>query len=116
MKKEVSDALHFLLHCSLKDARFTTQKEQCDIVYKEIERLNKRNKEIYEGFMITTQELCEATKELEKANGRIKMALDYIKNAEGNDINYIATLLLGYPVEIEEKRKQVLDILGDDKE
>ena len=30
--------------------------------------LEKRNKEIYEGFMATTQELCEATKEIEKLN------------------------------------------------
>ena len=80
-------------------------------LYNYIIELEKRNKEIYEGFMATTEELCEATKELEKANSRIKMTLDYIQNAEGNDINYIATLLLGYPVEIEEKRKQVLEVI-----
>lgn len=33
---------------------------------KEIEILNKRNKEIYEGFIATTEELCEATKEIER--------------------------------------------------
>ena len=33
---------------------------------KEIEKLNKRNKEIYDGFMSTTEELCEITKEVEK--------------------------------------------------
>ena len=38
----------------------------------EIEALNKRNKEIYEGFMTTTQELCEATKEIERLNNIIK--------------------------------------------
>jgi hypothetical protein len=41
VREEVSDALYFLLHCSLKDTRFTTQKEQFDIVYNEIEMLNK---------------------------------------------------------------------------
>lgn len=37
----------------------------------EIERLEKRNKEIYEGFMATTEELCEATKEIERLNSII---------------------------------------------
>ena len=36
----------------------------------EVERLEKRNKEIYEGFMATTEELCEATKELEKLKNK----------------------------------------------
>ena len=48
MNKEVSDALHFLLHCSLKDKRFTTQKEQFNIVYEEIERLHSIIKEVRE--------------------------------------------------------------------
>jgi thymidylate synthase len=48
VKKEVSDALHFLLHCSLKDTRFTTQKEQFGIVYEEIERLHSIIKEVRE--------------------------------------------------------------------
>ena len=34
----------------------------------EIETLTKRNKEIYEGFMATTEELCETTKEVERLN------------------------------------------------
>ena len=28
INKEVSDALHMLLHCALKDTEFETQKEQ----------------------------------------------------------------------------------------
>jgi chaperonin cofactor prefoldin len=38
----------------------------------EVERLEKRNKEIYEGFMATTEELCEATKEIERLNEELK--------------------------------------------
>ena len=45
---------------------------------KEIERLNKRNKEIYEGFMTTTQELCEATKEIERLKIDYQQANDII--------------------------------------
>lgn len=58
----------------------------------------------------------EYKKEIERLNNKIKMALNYIQNAEGNDINYIATLLLGRPVEVEEKRKQVLEAIGSDEE
>ena len=47
---------------------------------KEIERLKKRNKEIYEGFMTTTEELCEATKEIERLNNIIKEVREYIKS------------------------------------
>lgn len=43
MKKEVSDSLHMLLHCALKDTEFETQKEQFDLVYNYINELNKRN-------------------------------------------------------------------------
>lgn len=43
----------------------------------EVERLENRNKEIYEGFMATTEELCEATKEIEKEKEHRKKEVDY---------------------------------------
>lgn len=61
-----------------------------------------------------TSENIELKKEINKLNDKIKMAVDYIENAEGNDINYIATLLLGYPVEIKEMREQVLMAIGSE--
>jgi len=42
--------------------------------------LEKRNKEIYEGFMTTTQELCEATKEIERLHSIIKEVREYIES------------------------------------
>lgn len=42
--------------------------------------LEKRNKEIYEGFMATTQELCEATKEIERLHSIIKEAREYVRS------------------------------------
>ena len=78
----------------------------------EIERLNNIIETKDEGINALTEDLCETAKELEEATNTIKMALDYIQNAEGNDINYVATLLLGRPVEIEEKREQVLTVIG----
>ena len=46
MNKEISDSLHFLLHCSLNDARFETQREQFEFIYKYIENLVKENQEL----------------------------------------------------------------------
>lgn len=40
-RKEVSDALHMLLHCALKDKEFETQKEQFKIVMDYIKSLEK---------------------------------------------------------------------------
>ena len=82
---------------------------------KEIERLNNIIKTKDEGIKAFTEDLCETTEELEKANNKIKMALDYIQNAKGKDINYVATLLLGYPIEISEMREQLLESIGSDK-
>ena len=39
MNKEVNDALHFLLHCALKDKEFDTQKKQFFLVHSYITRL-----------------------------------------------------------------------------
>lgn len=44
--KEVSDCLYFLLHCSLKDTEFETQREQFYEVYNYIEKLEETLKEI----------------------------------------------------------------------
>ena len=82
---------------------------------KEIERLNNIIETKDEGINALTEDLCETAKELEEATNTIKMTLDYIQNAEGNDINYVATLVLGRPVEIEEKREQVLTVIGGER-
>ncbi len=44
INKEVSDALHMLLHCSLKDTEYNTQINQFNIVYKHIEILEEELK------------------------------------------------------------------------
>ena len=41
--KEVSDALHMLLHCSLKDIEYQTQKQQFQIVNAYIKQLEEEN-------------------------------------------------------------------------
>lgn len=46
--KEVSDALHMLLHCSLKDTEYETQKEQFEIVNSYINQLEQTIKQLQE--------------------------------------------------------------------
>lgn len=46
MNKEIEDALHMLLHCSLKDTEYETQREQFEFIYKYIENLEEENQEL----------------------------------------------------------------------
>lgn len=59
--KEVSDALHMLLHCSLKDTEYKTQKSQFKIVNAYIKQLEKEN-----------GALRERVKELEEENKKFR--------------------------------------------
>ena len=43
MNKEIEDALHTLLHCSLKDTEYETQVEQYKIVRNYITNLQQEN-------------------------------------------------------------------------
>lgn len=47
-KKEIEDALHTLLHCSLKDTEYETQVEQYKIVRKYITNLQQENQKYKE--------------------------------------------------------------------
>lgn len=46
IEKEVSDALHVLLHCALKDKEYETQKEQFSFVYDYIFKLENNWNEL----------------------------------------------------------------------
>lgn len=48
MNKEVIDALHMLLHCSLKDTEYETQKEQFEIIKNYINNLQQENQQLKE--------------------------------------------------------------------
>lgn len=52
INKEISDALHMLFHCSLKDTDYTTQREQFREVYNYIEYLEIENKKLKEEIRI----------------------------------------------------------------
>ena len=80
INKEVSDALHMLFHCSLKDNEYTTQREQFREVYNYIEYLEIENKKLKQPTMfIDTQDMEERYGEqlyqdyLEEENKQLKM-------------------------------------------
>ena len=54
---------------------------------KENEKLKKRNKEIYDGFMTTIQEVRDTTKENEELQQRIDKAIDYLEQPPVIEIN-----------------------------
>ena len=65
MNKEIDDALHMLLHCSLKDTEYETQVEQYKIVRKYITNLQQENqkyKEVIDKLKNKTKENIENAK------------------------------------------------------
>ena len=50
MNKEIDDALHMLLHCSLKDTEYETQVEQYKIVRNYITNLEQENKQLKDNW------------------------------------------------------------------
>lgn len=72
IEKEVSDALHVLLHCALKDKEYETQKEQFNFVYDYIFKLennwNELNKLIDERIGDCRYFLANADVNYEKEN------------------------------------------------
>lgn len=63
MNKEIEDALHTLLHCSLKDTEYETQFEQYKIVRNYITNLQQKNKQLKEDLRVSQSN--EETYELE---------------------------------------------------
>ena len=79
----------------------------------EIERLNKRIKELEEGFKATTEDLCEESTKIEKVIEYIRKHTYHDKPEKlQNGIYERGTLLIKSDFDIEE----VLEILGSDKE
>lgn len=95
MIKEISDSLHFLLHCSLKDVRFETQREQFEFIYKYIENLEKENQELQEQLSIKTLQLEEIklSKRDYTQENILEMKLTLKKNQQKEFIEYLENML-----------------------
>lgn len=66
----------------------------------ENKQLKQRNKEIYDGFMVAIDEVCETDREKRKYKERIDKVIEYIKENTDNT-NFI-----------EVPSKELLEILG----
>ena len=53
--------------------------ERIEFYQRKTQRLEKRNKEIYEGFITTTQELCDTTKKYEDYKARCEEVIEYLQ-------------------------------------
>ena len=56
--------------------------ERIEFYQRKTQRLEKRNKEIYEGFMATTQELCDTTKELNDYKTKCEKKRNYVNSTK----------------------------------
>ena len=84
MNKEIEDALHMLLHCSLKDTEYETQVEQYKIVRNYITNLQQEN-----------QKFQERIEYLERSN-KIPMAVLNYKTPLERRKELIISLLVQY--------------------
>ena len=121
MNKEVEDALHLLLHCSLKDTEYETQFEQYKIVRNYITNLQQENKQLKEQlendidrYEDTISYQLGFDKGKEYMQQRIDKAIEYIYR---NWITYDeATKFTTFNEEMEvciKEIKELLEILGD---
>lgn len=87
--KEVLDALHMLLHCSLKDTEYVTQVGQFNIVSKYIKQLETENSKLKKQDENISRELIVRTDELNDSIPK-QVILDLIEaNLEKENGNYI---------------------------
>ena len=100
MNKEIEDALHTLLHCSLKDTEYETQVEQFEFIYKYIENLEeeirKLNKQLeqYENELekadsITQSCIFNGKKESEISFRKCLNMLEKLKNQQKEFMNFL---------------------------
>ena len=78
MNKEIIDALHMLLHCSLKDTEYETQKKQFKAILDYICSLEKENQELKEQIEVGKEQYNDLVEEKEN----LQEQLDYLRGGE----------------------------------
>lgn len=73
MNKEIEDALHTLLHCSLKDTEYETQVEQYKLVRDYITNLKKENKQLNSLVNSCQEEIERLTKENQELKSKLEL-------------------------------------------
>ena len=117
MNKEVEDALHMLLHCSLKDTEYETQFEQYKIVRNYITNLQQENKQLKEQlendidrYEDTISYQLGFDKGKEYMQQRIDKVIEYIQKRF--EINKYGEYYFTHTFD-NSNMKELLDILGD---
>lgn len=101
MNKEIEDALCMLLHCSLKDKEYTTQKEQFEYVYKYVEQLQQENQQLKEqlkkGWKPTPDDLVDMLNQelLNQLKQRDEVIDDAINTIKDTCIEQIPDMPIG---------------------
>ena len=73
MNREIEDALHTLLHCSLKDTEYETQVEQYKLVRDYITNLKKENKQLNSLVNSCQEEIERLTKENQELKSKLEL-------------------------------------------
>lgn len=73
MVKEIEDALHMLLHCSLKDTEYETQVEQYKIVRNYITNLQQKSKKQKEVIDKAINLIVKETKSMPTNGCKIRL-------------------------------------------
>lgn len=100
--KEIEELLNMLKKCAREDkATLKLNEIACRTILSCIEQLEKRNKQLYEGFMATQEELTDyATKNEQLENNRNEAVREIMYMIENVDIEYckgkkIENILMG---------------------
>ena len=101
MNKEIKEILKYLEECIGKEDEFKIDNDMATKLgfyitnlQQENKQLKQKNKEIYDGFMVAIDEVCETDREKRKYKERIDKAIEYIKqvyerNENGKDYIWI---------------------------
>ena len=96
IEKEVSDALHVLLHCALKDKEYETQKEQFIFVYDYIFKLENNWNELKKFIEKELDRLArECSQIYEDSLGKTRLVNEDIYNEVKNMSNKVQELEQG---------------------
>ena len=79
INKEVHDALSFLLNCSLKDKSMTTQKENFDIIFTYIKKLEQNNEQLNAVNRFYKSTISRLVNNEELSTGQSNLVVELLK-------------------------------------
>ena len=123
MNKEIEDALHTLLHCSLKDTEYETQREQFEFIYKYIENLEEENQELKkqleekENIACNWKDSClENAGKIEELENQQKEFIKYLEEEKDRLASVCSSICEDKFDEADDILQKYKEIIGDDNE